>query len=82
MFVELNFSNPLMISSDMNYDSITVHVINFTDIFRSTKNLFLDYDSKNMTTLIKKQMIPTENAKNFLFTTSSSKEAIQGHTIS
>ena len=54
LLVQLNFSNPLMISNNIKYDNITVHVINFTDIFVSDRGLKLNYNSKNMTSKIKK----------------------------
>ena len=36
------------------YDNITFHVINNTDIFSSANGLYLDYESKNITSKIKK----------------------------
>lgn len=35
MEIQLNFSDPIMISNNIKYDNITFHVINFTDIFLS-----------------------------------------------
>lgn len=41
--VQLNFTNPLDISSTRWYDNVTFHVINFTNIFRSSNGLYLDF---------------------------------------
>ena len=58
LLIQLNFSSPLDISASvLHYDNITVHVINFTDIFVSNSGLFLNRESKNLTSKIKKQMI-------------------------
>ena len=76
MLVQLNFSNPLMISNGMRYDSINVHVINFADIFVSSNGLMLSYESKNMTSKIKKQMFNTEATRAYLKNVQTSKSMI------
>ena len=54
--IQLNFSDPIMISNNVKYDNITFHVINFTDIFLSNEGYVLNEESKNITSKIKKQM--------------------------
>lgn len=54
LLVQLDFENPIMISSSMRYDNITFDVINKTDIFISNDGLKLDDESKNLTLKIKK----------------------------
>ena len=54
LLIQLNFSNPLMISDNIIYDNITFHVINETEIFVSERGLMLDEDSKRMNSVIDK----------------------------
>ena len=66
--IQLNFSSPLNISSNLVYDNITVHVINFTNMFQSQTNLYLDMESKNMTSKVKKQMYNNKNSQRLIIT--------------
>ena len=55
--IKLNFTSPLDISASIDqYDSITFHIINNTDIFVSTGGKILNKNSKTLQSKIKKQM--------------------------
>lgn len=47
--INMTFFDPLQISKFLDYDNISFHVINNSDIFRSANGLVLDLDSKNLT---------------------------------
>ena len=74
--IQLNFDNALDISSLDQYDNITFQIINQTDIFSSLSGNGLDFESKNLTKKIKKQMINTEAGKMILATTKGAKSMI------
>ena len=60
IIVQLLFENALHISSLEKYDNITFQIINQTDIFLSLSGLRLDFESKNLTRKLKKQMIKSD----------------------
>ena len=66
LFIQLNFSDPLMISNQLRYDNITFHVINSSDIFISQNGLLLNHISKNMSSKIPKQMYQTNFTRDFV----------------
>ena len=74
--IQLNFSSPLNISSNLVYDNITVHVINFTNMFQSQTNLYLDMVSKNMTSKVRKQMYNNKNSQRLIITAQMAKYLI------
>ena len=60
LLVQLLFENALHISSLEKYDNITFQIINQTDIFLSLSGLRLDFEFKNLTRKLKKQMIKSD----------------------
>ena len=76
LLVQLDFENPLLISSSLRYDTITFDVINQTDIFVSTEGLKLDTDSKTLSSKINKQMINNKGTRQFVATSMTTRSII------
>ena len=68
--------NALHISNQEVYDNITFHVINRTNIFTSLSGLPLDFQSKNLTKKIRKQMIKTETTEQIMTAANDAQSVI------